>query len=182
MSHPITPLAPGASAPDFTLTDLLSGDSVSLADLRGSAVVLNFWSGECAWSRHYDAYFAERAAGWAAQGVRLLHIASNANETPDFSREKAAEYGVRTPLLHDPGSAVADRYGAVTTPHVFVLDETGRVAYEGAVDDRTFRRREATVNHLDAAVAAVGAGQQPDPASVPPYGCTIVRPMPSAQP
>lgn len=182
MTDDITPISPGEPAPDFTLPNLLNGNGnkVALSALRGSVVVLNFWSGECAWSRHYDAYFAEQAQRWAAQGVHLLHIASNDNETPDFARQKAAEFGMRAPLLHDPGSAVADAYGAVTTPHVFVLDPGGCVAYQGAVDDRTFRQREATVNYLSAAVDAVREGHSPEPASVPPYGCTIVRPFETA--
>jgi peroxiredoxin len=175
MSEQIVPLPVGAVAPDFTLTDALSGETYSLSELAGQIVVLDFWSGECPWSRQYDAYFIERAPEWAAQGIVLLHINSNANETPADIDEVADELGISVPILHDTGNVVADAYGAVTTPHVFVVGPDGRLAYRGAVDDRSFRQREATVNYLDNALAALLAGQRPDPAETQPYGCAIMR-------
>jgi peroxiredoxin len=175
MSEEIVPLPVGAVAPDFTLTDALSGETYSLSSLAGRIVVLDFWSGECPWSRQYDDYFIERAPKWAEQGIILLHIDSNADETPADIDEMAEEIGISAPILHDAGNAVADAYGAVTTPQVFVIGADGRLAYRGAVDDRSFRQREATVNYLDAALAALLAGQMPDPAETQPYGCAIMR-------
>jgi len=72
---------------------------------------------------------------------------------------------------------VADAYGAQTTPHAFLIGSDGRLLYQGAVDDRSFRQRQATTNYLDAAVSALLAGRSPDPASTPAYGCTLVRYM-----
>lgn len=171
----IKPLDPGQIAPDFTLEDTLTGEVITLSALQGEIVVLNFWSGECPWSRHYDAYFARRAPEWAQNGVRLLHVKSNLNETPDDVRRWAAETENFAPVLDDADGRVALAYGAQTTPHVFLIDTGGRIAYQGAVDDRSFRQREATVNYLDAAIAAVRAHRMPDPASTPAYGCAIVR-------
>ena len=88
----ITPLAVGAEAPDFTLADVLSGVPVSLADLRGDVVVLNFWSGVCDWSRRYDDYFAERMDKWAERSVRLIHINSNANESVEDTDRMATQW------------------------------------------------------------------------------------------
>jgi peroxiredoxin len=169
------PLPPGTPAPDFSLNDLLGGETFRMPDGRGQIVVLNFWSGECAWSRQYDAFFERRVPLWARNGVRLLHISSNDSETPESVREKAAEYGVSAPVLHDVGNIIADAYGAATTPHIFVIDAAGIIAYQGAVDDRTFRRREADVCFIDEAVRALLAGRRPDPAETLPYGCAIVR-------
>ncbi len=171
----ITPLSVGSLAPDFSLTDVLSGETYTLGALRGEMVVLNFWSGECPWSRLYDEYFARRGVEWAEQGIWLLHISSNANETAPDIEEAAYELGINMPVLHDPANAVADAYGALTTPHVFLISPHGRIAYQGAVDDRTFRQREPTVNYLDAAIEAVLAGRTPNPANTPAYGCAIVR-------
>ena len=157
----ITPLAVGSDAPDFTLPDVLSGVPVSLADLRGDVVVLNFWSGECDWSRRYDDYFAARADRWAEKGVRLIHINSNANESPDDTDRVAHDLDIMVPILDDAGNVVADAYGALTTPHVFVITADGHLAYQGAIDDTNFRQKEATVNYLDEAVAAALAGRDP---------------------
>jgi peroxiredoxin len=175
MLYQPSPLRAGSAAPDFTLIDVLTGQPVTLNAVPGRGLVLDFWSVECAWTRLYDDYFVERAAAWAAQAVWLLLINSNANESPDEMRDMADAYGIGGPILHDPGSAVADLYGAITTPHLYVINPARAVIYQGAVDDRSFRQPEPTVNYLDAAVAALLAGQQPEVADTPSYGCTIVR-------
>lgn len=171
----ITPLPAGSIAPDFTLMDVISGRPVSLSALLGAGIVLDFWSVDCPWSRHYDDYFLERAAQWAPQGVMLVMIACNAGETIEQMQDMADAYGITNPILLDEGSRVADAYGAQTTPHVFVLDGAGQIIYQGAVDDRTFRQPEPTVNTLDAAVEALIAGQLPAISDTPAYGCAIVR-------
>jgi hypothetical protein len=75
----------------------------------------------------------------------------------------------------DAQGQVADLYGAITTPHVFILDREGILRYQGAVDNITFRKREATHFFLQEAVEALLAGRLPQPAETPAYGCTIVR-------
>jgi len=173
-----TPLAPGAVAPDFSLTDVISGEAVSLSGALaafGRGVVLNFWSVECPWTRYYDDYFVERAAEWRELGVALLLVDSNSSEHPDEMRDMADVLGLSGPILADPASAVADAYGAITTPHLFVVQPDGLIIYQGAVDDRSFRQPEPTVNYLDAAVEALLAGAYPQVAETPAYGCTIVR-------
>ncbi len=176
MSLPvIIPLPAGSIAPDFTLIDVVSGQPVSLSALLRTGAVLDFWSVECPWSRQYDDYFLERAALWAEQGVTLVMIACNAGETIEQMRDMADAYGITNLILFDEGGRVADAYGAQTTPHIFVLDGTGQVIYQGAVDDRTFRQPQPTVNTLDAAVDALITGQTPAICNTAAYGCTIVR-------
>lgn len=163
-------------APTFELTDL-SGKAWRLAELAGEIVVLDFWSAECPWSRHYDGWLAARADAWARAGVRLLAVASNVDESTRLLRDAVDQRGITFPVLLDSGCAVADLYGAVTTPHVFLVDAAGRLAYQGAIDDRSFRKRQADVNYLERAVDALLAGRRPDPQKTEPYGCTIVRPL-----
>lgn len=171
----IQPLSPGQAAPNFALEDILSGVEISLAELRGKIVVLNFWSYECPWSRRYDEYFASRATKWEEDGVQLLHIKSNVNETPAEVDKCALAYGIHAPVLNDEDAELAQAYGAQTTPHVFVINQERKIVYQGAVDDRSFHQEEATVNYLDQAIEAVRAYQQPSPAETPAYGCAIVR-------
>ena len=171
----LKPVSPGTEAPDFALQDILSGITISLDELGGDIVVLNFWSGECEWCRHYDDYFTERADDWEEDGIRLLHVKSNANELPVTVEEQAVEHKINAPILDDEDGAVALAYGAQVTPHVFLLTGEHRIAYQGAIDDRSFRQREATVNYLDEAIEAVRAARQPAPAETPAYGCAIVR-------
>ena len=166
----------GDIAPGFELVDL-DGITHRLADFAADIVVLDFWSAECPWSAYYDGWLSERAKEWARRGVRLLAVASNTNETAATLRAAVAERAITFPVLLDPDSAVADLFDAMTTPHIFIVDRAGRLAYQGAIDDRNFRQREARVNYLDQAIAALLAGRQPDPAQTDPYGCTIVRPV-----
>jgi hypothetical protein len=70
---------------------------------------------------------------------------------------------------------VAGRYGALTTPHAFLIDRQGILRYRGAVDDVSFRQREPTRFYLREAVEAVLADQLPEVPEVQPFGCTIVR-------
>lgn len=104
----------------------------------------------------------------------MLPVASNGNESIQMVA-KAAQARRVPQVLIDPEHVVADLYEALTTPHVFVLDWEGILRYRGAVDDITFRRREATQFFLRDAVEALRKGQLPSLGETPSYGCTIVR-------
>lgn len=164
----------GETAPDFTLPDLQDA-AYHLADFRGNLVVLDFWSAECPVSAKYDPYFAAHYAAWQAQGIIFLAIDSNAGYTVAEMQRVAAERRLPFPILRDQGNVIADQYGALTTPHIYILDREGCVAYQGAIDDTTFRKKVPTRNYLEEALLALLAGAQPEPAQTPPYGCTIVR-------
>ena len=162
----------GQAAPDFALPDL-RGVVHHLSDQRGEILILNFWSAECPWSERADQELTLSLVRWQGQ-VRLWTIASNANETPQ-QIQTAAEARDLPVVLLDPNHEVADLYGAVTTPHLFLVDPSGSLRYQGAIDDITFRKRTATQHYLQLAVEALLAGDQPELAETPPYGCTIVR-------
>jgi peroxiredoxin len=162
----------GQKVPDFELLDL-EGRPACLSAFLGRAVVLNFWSAECPQAARADAELAAYRAAWGGR-IAVLRVASNANEPLELLRRAAAGRGLGI-VLHDPQQAVADLYGAETTPHLFVIDRGGVLRYQGAFDDVTFRRRTATRFYLQAAVEAVLEGRDPDPAQTTPYGCTVVR-------
>jgi peroxiredoxin len=158
--------------PDFKLKNL-DGSEHALSGARGKVVVIVFWSAECPWSRRADTLIQSWCSDWGEQ-VLLWMIASNVNEGLEMIEEVKQARGIETVLL-DEDHEIADRFGAVTTPHCFVIDEQGRLRYRGAIDDTTFRQREATQYYLHDAVMAVRSGNQPNPADTPGYGCTIVR-------
>ncbi len=165
-------MEPGDLAPDFTLPDL-DGTPHALSDHRDRVVVVNFWSAECPWAERADSQLKNWLREWGERVV-LLTVASNANETVKLITEAARQRGIEL-LLLDSGCRVADAWGAQTTPHVFVVDESGVLRYQGAVDDVTFRQREPKRFHVKEAVDALLAGRLPEVASTPAYGCTIVR-------
>lgn len=159
-------------APDLELPDL-QGNMHKLSDSRGKIVIVNFWSAECPHSERADRTMMARLAEWDGD-VELLSIAANRNESARVVEEVANARRLPTVLI-DADHMVADIFEAVTTPHVFVLDREGIVRYRGAVDDVTFRQRNATRFHLVDAVNALLDGQLPELQETPAYGCTIVR-------
>ena len=162
----------GSPAPDYELKDL-EGERHSLRDELGSILVLNFWSAECIHSKRADEIFKELEQEWG-EGVSFWCIASNENEDDELVKNAAGNNKINR-LLRDRHHAVADAYGAVTTPQVFVIDEMGLLRYAGAFDDVSLRQRTPTRNYLQEAVGAVQRGLDPEPSETPPFGCAIIR-------
>jgi len=159
-------------APDFELPDL-QGVFHKLSAERGKIVIVNFWSAECPHSERTDRYIVSLLEGWKGEVV-LLSIADNRNASAQ--RVAEAAQARRLPrVLIDTEHAAADLYEAVTTPHAFVIDREGILRYRGAVDNITFRQREATRFFLQEAVEALLHGHCPEPPETPAYGCVIVR-------
>ncbi len=104
----------------------------------------------------------------------MLSIAANRNESAQLVAEAAKTRGLPRVLI-DAQHAIADLYEALTTPHAFLVDREGTLRYRGAVDNITFRQREATRFFLPEAVEALLHGQLPELTETPAYGCVIVR-------
>ncbi len=162
----------GRPAPDFALRDL-QGEIHSLGDFRGRLAIVYFWSAECPVSARTDLLLLELLPRWGERVV-ALPVASNTNESPAELAWMAYNHDLPV-VLRDSGQWVADTYGAITTPHFFLVDDHGALRYRGGMDDVTFRQRTPTRAYLADAIEAVLAGRQPDPAETQPYGCTIVR-------
>jgi hypothetical protein len=91
-------------------------------------------------------------------------------------RAVAATRGVPLVLL-DRDQTATRLLGGLTTPHFSLLDAEGILRYRGGLDDVSFAQRAATRHYLTDAVTAVLAGQAPDPAETPSFGCAIVWKM-----
>jgi len=117
----------GRPAPEFDLAPLEGGDSVSLHDLGGDIVVVNFFASWCQECRNEHAAMTSTADAFADQGVTFVQIAYQ--ESPPASldyletagRSEAAHY------LADPGSRAAIAYGVFGIPETFFIDEEGTV-------------------------------------------------------
>ena len=159
-------------AADFELPDL-DGAMHKLSLYRGKIAILNFWSATCPHSERTDRELLRQLERWNGNAA-LLSIASNRSESAQAVAEAANARRIPAILL-DSQQWVADLYGAVTTPHVFVVDREGILRYRGAVDNITFRHRTATRFFLQEAVETMLQGDRPAVQEAPPYGCTIVR-------
>ncbi len=175
--------AVGQPAPDFTLPDL-AGKPVKLSDQKGKFVVLEWVNPECPYVRkHYNsANMPGLQKEFGAKNVAWLAINSTRKGHSEFKtpQEMAAWMkqtgGAPTATLLDADSKVGRLYGAVTTPHMYVIDPKGTLVYVGAIDDKR-STREADVktakNFVRAALGEAMAGKPVSTASTTPYGCTV---------
>jgi peroxiredoxin len=162
----------GELAPRFRLHNV-KGEEHIMEDNLGWIVVVNFWSAVCDWCKRVDADLIPYLDPWK-DSVRVIWIASNENESRELIQKTATERRLPTVLI-DTGQSAADMYGALVTPHFFVVDGTGILRYQGAWDDITFRHRTATQTYVTEVVEALRRDQILKVTSTPAYGCTLVR-------
>jgi len=162
----------GSQAPNFNLPDL-EGTLHGPGGLKGRIILLNFWSPECEWSERVDHELIPFMHAWKDE-VTCIWIASNANEPHEMVEGVSMGRGIPLVLL-DSKQQVANLYGARTTPHFFILDREGRLAYQGAWDDITWRQRVATQVYVPQVVQALVQDQLPPFTESQPYGCVLVR-------
>ncbi|MBN1954790.1 MAG: cytochrome c biogenesis protein CcsA [Anaerolineae bacterium] len=119
------PLA-GQMAPDFTL-DLLDGSTLTLSDLRGQVVVVNFWATWCPPCEDELPDLQAVWEGYQADGVIVIGVAFQ--EETAAVQEIASRFGVTYLLGLDMGERISEAYGITAVPETFVVDQQGRVAY-----------------------------------------------------
>jgi peroxiredoxin len=118
-------LATSTLAPDFSL-ESLDGKTVRLSDLRGKAVLLNFWATWCGPCKIEMPWFVELQNEYASQGLQIVGVAMD-----DASKEDIAKFtkemGVNYPILIGKES-VGDQYGGVPAlPESFVIGRDGKI-------------------------------------------------------
>ncbi|MBA3533418.1 MAG: redoxin domain-containing protein [Ardenticatenales bacterium] len=159
---------------DFELATL-DGQLYPVREHLKDVLVICFWSAECPVVKKYDPYFNGFAKSYGAKGVTFLGIDSNVYDDEDDIWRAIEERHIAFPILRDQGNVIADYFGAVTTPHIYIFDRTGRLRYRGGVDDTSFKQKEATVNYLEEAVDALLLGNEAHRRESEPFGCTINR-------
>ncbi len=174
----------GDAAPDFTLTDSTETER-SLSDFTGSFVVLEWFNNDCPFVRkHYGSGNMQRLqATYTGQDVVWLTIASSAPGkqghivSPDAAAELIRTWQAKqTALLFDPDGTVGKRYGAKTTPHLFIIDPDGILVYAGAIDDTPSADPAdipGATNYVQQALDEAMAGKPVSVAHTRSYGCSV---------
>lgn len=167
----------GQPAPSFTLTDV-AGKSVSLADFKGKTVVLEWMNPNCPFSIRHSK--EKTMTGIAAKHPDIVFLAINSTRRdhkdylePQAYQKILAEHAIGYPVLYDASGEVGRAYAAKTTPHMFVIDKTGKLVYDGAIDDQPSGGNAARTNYVDKALADLAAGRAVAVATTKPYGCTV---------
>ncbi len=177
-------LAVGEAAPAFELKDT-QGKTVRLADFKGRHVVLEWTNPGCPFVvKHYGAKNMQALQKEATnKNVVWLSINSTARSHPDHLAPAALQDKLLkdwaaspTAVLMDEAGQVGRAYAARTTPHMFVIDPAGKLAYAGGIDDkRTSNPADipAAKNFVRTALAESLAGKPVSTPSAAPYGCSI---------
>jgi peroxiredoxin len=173
----------GKQAPDFEVKDI-NGNTQSLNSYRGKIVVLEWTNPGCPFvKKHYGSNNMQNLQKYATgKGVIWLSVNSSApdkegNIDAATAKEKiAAAKAHPTAYILDPEGTLGLKYGAKTTPHMFVIDTNGKLVYAGAIDDTPTPDPEdikTAKNYVKAAIDELLAGNSVTTAQTKSYGCSV---------
>lgn len=183
VAETLSDLPVGKAAPNFRLADV-DGRAVTLSDFRGKTVVLEWSNPECpSVKKHYESGNMQKTqAAAAADGVIWLTVNSSAEGkqghlTPAEAKAyTAGQQSRRTAYLLDPEGLAGRSYGAKATPHIFIVNPGGALAYRGAIDDKPTEGKadiQGARNHVLAALGELKAGKLVSVPTSRPYGCSV---------
>lgn len=173
----------GAPAPGFSAKDT-NGKIHRLSDYKGKVVVLEWKNHHCPFVvKHYATNNMQSLQKeLVADGVIWFSILSSApGKQGHVSAEQANqiiknENSAASAALMDTAGVIGRRYGAKKTPHMYVIDVAGNLAYQGAIDDNRSARKQAVEgarNYVREAVNALLNGKTVKVTSTEAYGCSV---------
>lgn len=173
----------GQPAPAFQAVDA-AGRTRSLSEFRGKTVVLEWTNNGCPYvQKHYNSGNMQGLQRQAAKdGVVWLTVISSAPGMqgyltgPQARQWKGEVKAASADVLLDPKGTVGRAYEAKSTPHIFIVDKAGRLAYMGGIDDRPYSDPESlkgATNYVEAALADIKAGRAVAQPATKPYGCSV---------
>jgi cytochrome c biogenesis protein CcmG, thiol:disulfide interchange protein DsbE len=122
------PLQVGDAAPPYAATDL-DGDTVTLAALRGQAVLLNIWATWCAPCREEMPELQALHDRFAGRGLRVVGVSIDASGSEEPIRYFLDHFGISFTILHDPDEKVSRQFRSRGVPETFLIDRHGLIAH-----------------------------------------------------
>ena len=172
----------GKPAPDFTGTDI-NGKTVKLSDYAGKIVVIESYNSDCPFCNNQYKTGAMQVLqnDLAARGVVWLIVNSVnpknfSHRTPEQARAEMADRKITANAwIDDSSGAIGHLYGMETTPHMFVIDKTGILVYDGAIDDKPDPSHDPKTarNYVRETVDDLLAGKPIEVSQTKPYGCSV---------
>jgi peroxiredoxin len=175
-----TMLELGTTAPDFALTDTVTGKTVRRDDFRGQkALLVMFICTHCPYVKHVEKGLAALGKDYAGKPIGVVAISSNditthPDDSPAGLKHQAETLGFRFPYLYDETQDVAHAYKAACTPDLFLFDDNFKLVYRGQFDtSRPGNGVPVTGEDLRAAIDAVLGGKPALADQRPSIGCNI---------
>ena len=173
-------LSLGSPAPDFSLPDVVSGDTVTLGSFADrEALLVMFICRHCPFVVHVQEELARLGSDYQAKNVGIVAISSNDVEThpddaPPNLKAMAEELGFTFPYCYDESQEVARAFQAACTPDFFLFDGGRKLVYRGQLDgSRPGNNEPLTGRDLRDAVDAVLSGTPVSTTQMPSIGCDI---------
>lgn len=170
----------GTQAPDFALTDVVSGQFVSLSSLQDKkGLLVMFICRHCPFVKHVQQELAQLGKDYQDKDIAMVAISANdpqayPADAPESLKEQVEELGFTFPYLFDETQQVAKAYTAACTPDFFLFDKDRKLVYRGQLDDsRPDSNIPVTGQDLRAAIDAVLSDQPVNPDQKPSIGCSI---------
>jgi len=175
-----TMLELGTTAPDFALTDVVTGKTVHRDDFKGkSGLLVIFICAHCPYVKHIEKSLGKLGADYAGKPLGIVAISANdadnyPADSPAGLKQQAKANGFMFPYLYDESQAVAHAYHAACTPDPYLFDANFKLVYRGQYDDsRPGNGVPVTGKDLRAAIDAVLAGKPVAKEQRPSIGCNI---------
>lgn len=183
VSSPAAEIRVGTAAPNFTANDS-HGKTETLSNFHGKYVVLEWHNQGCPYTKkHYDSgNMQSLQKEWTAKGVVWFTVISSAPGQQGYvtaSEENsymAKMHADPTAALLDPDGKLGHLYDAKTTPQMIVIDPSGKVIYDGAIDDHATPDPsdiKGSDNYLNDALSSAMAGKPIAHPYTRPYGCSV---------
>lgn len=176
-------IATGSNVSDMTVTDS-NGVQHNLSDFAGQKVVLEWTNEGCPYvKKHYSTDNMQKTQAMAeADGAVWLSIISSAPGKQGFvtgeeaNAWKDAQGAEMAAIVLDPAGEMGKTFAAKTTPHMYIIDESQTLVYQGAIDDNRSANPATVVgakNYVSAAMDDLKAGNAVAEAETAPYGCSV---------
>ncbi|MBC7425732.1 MAG: thioredoxin family protein [Bacteroidia bacterium] len=171
----------GDETKDFNLKNI-DGKMVSLNDYKDAkGFIIIFTCNHCPFSKAYEQRIVALDKKYASVGYPVIAINSNDSATnPEDSYgkmiENAKEKGFTFPYLYDESQNIAKQYGALKTPHVYILKKNkngNKVEYTGAIDDNSEDASLVKVKYVENAVDELIAGKALTTKETKAIGCGV---------
>lgn len=151
------------------------GKKHSLGDYKAADVlVIAFTCNHCPVANAYEERFNTLAETFKDKKVELIAISISESEVDSLEnmKQRASDKSYKFDYLQDLSQESGRSYGALVTPHVFVLDKDRKIAYMGAFDD-SMNPAQAQKHYVTDAVKALLDGKQPEIKESLQFGCGI---------
>jgi peroxiredoxin len=173
----------GEPAPGFTAVDS-TGKPVKLSDFKGKTVILEWSNHDCPYvKKHYGSGNMQALQkDTTGKGIVWLTVISSApgeqGNVDGATADKLTQSRAAAPtaVVLDPDGTVGRLYDARTTPHMYVVTPDGKLAYNGAIDDKATNDAadvKTSKNFVRNALDLIAAGKPVDPAVTRAYGCSV---------